>query len=594
MSLAVPTKSVAARAVDLSISSAAGPIVSGVSFEVPLGATLGIVGESGSGKSLTARALSGLLPSGVVASGRVIIGERAIELPGTPTAWRELRGHGVTLILQDPFTSLSPSHRCGAQIAWGLRERTAAGGRGRRLARRDVREAVARLLEDVNLSERVASRYPGELSGGMRQRVAVAAALAAGPVLMVADEPTTALDASNQRDVLELLARLQREHGMGMVLISHDLGMVRDVADEVLVMYAGRAVEHGPTSAVLDKPAHPYTAALRDSELPLAERLERLIAIPGRVPAPGERLAGCAFAPRCRFALDSCSQADVTLAPLPDGRLVACLVSSGPLEAARPRVVEETTAPATDVVLRVENLVKSFPGVLALAGVSLEVPAGGSVGIVGESGSGKTTLARCVAGLDVPDSGRLVFRELELTSRTRTVSQVQMVFQDPYSALNPKIRVGPALAEAARAAGRRIEQRSPEELLELVGLPTDYARKYPRELSGGERQRVAIARSLAPGPELLVCDESVSALDVSVQAQVLNLLTDLRSQLGLCLLFISHDLAVVRQVSDSIHVIKAGRIVESGRTHEVLATPGHEYTRQLISALLPTVGVSVP
>ncbi len=570
------------RADSLTVTGPAGEIVRSLSFSIRLGQTLGIVGESGSGKSLTAKAVSGLLPAGLHATGTVAIAGTDVSLPGAPATWKRLRGSGVTLLLQDPFTSLSPTHRCGDQIAWTLRASAMASAR---ISRSQIRDQIVTHLGEVNLPASVARQYPGELSGGMRQRVAIAAALAASPRLLIADEPTTALDASNQKDVLDLLARLQREHGMAMVLISHDLGLIRGYTDEVLVMYAGRVVEEGQTG-VLSKPVHPYTAGLLASDPPMDRRLQRLVVIPGRVPEPGQLPPGCAFADRCAMVSDQCRTAEPALERANDGRAVACFNSSIPIALTAPAVVDERWQrdDSETAILRVERLVKTFGGRPALSGVSIEVRDGESVGIVGESGSGKTTLARCIAGLEKPDSGEIFFHGVKLTSKQRTASQIQVVFQDPYSALNPKMRVGAALAEALRT-GQGEQRRTVGDLLDMVGLPQVFARRYPAELSGGERQRVAIARSLAPVPELLICDESVSALDVSVQAQILNLLADLRQELGLSVLFISHDLAVVRQISDAIYVISDGRVVESGLTRDVLQAPRQDYTKRLITAV---------
>ncbi len=570
------------RADSLTVTGPAGEIVRSLSFSIRLGQTLGIVGESGSGKSLTAKAVSGLLPAGLHATGTVAIAGTDVSLPGAPATWKRLRGSGVTLLLQDPFTSLSPTHRCGDQIAWTLRASAMASAR---ISRSQIRDQIVTHLDEVNLPASVARQYPGELSGGMRQRVAIAAALAASPRLLIADEPTTALDASNQKDVLDLLARLQREHGMAMVLISHDLGLIRGYTDEVLVMYAGRVVEEGQTG-VLSKPVHPYTAGLLASDPPMDRRLQRLVVIPGRVPEPGQLPPGCAFADRCAMVSDQCRTAEPPLERANDGRAVACFNSSIPIALTAPAVVDERWQrdDSETAILRVERLVKTFGGRPALSGVSIEVRDGESVGIVGESGSGKTTLARCIAGLEKPDSGEIFFHGVKLTSKQRTASQIQVVFQDPYSALNPKMRVGAALAEALRT-GQGEQRRTVGDLLDMVGLPQVFARRYPAELSGGERQRVAIARSLAPVPELLICDESVSALDVSVQAQILNLLADLRQELGLSVLFISHDLAVVRQISDAIYVISDGRVVESGLTRDVLQAPRQDYTKRLITAV---------
>ncbi|MGN6220022.1 MAG: dipeptide ABC transporter ATP-binding protein [Microbacterium sp.] len=482
------------------------------------GRTLAVIGESGSGKTLTAKSLVGLLPRGFRAEGSVRVGDRALALDASQPAWRAVRGGTVTLLLQDPFTSLSPVHRCGDQIGWTL-----DAAAGRRLSRTERDRAVAERLAEVKLPERVARAFPHELSGGMRQRVAIAAALAADPQLIIADEPTTALDASNQAEILDLLRSVQEARRLCVILISHDLGLVRGRTDDVLVMRHGEVVERGATATVLADPQHPYTRALIEADPTLA-----VDAPPAADPA----------------------------APVPDRE---------PLLSAR-------------------AVTKHFGERLVLDGVDLDIVPGRITGVVGESGSGKSTLARCIAGLETEDAGEIRFDGAALAPgrASRTPAQMQIVFQDPYSSLNPMMTVGAILREALGVA-RRSAGEVPE-LLATVGLPAEFARKRPAELSGGQRQRVAIARALAPRPRVLICDESVSALDVSVQAQILALLTKLRDELGLAMLFISHDLAVVRMLADTVTVLWNGRVVESGTCEQVLTAPRHEYTALLVAA----------
>ncbi|MET0855094.1 MAG: ABC transporter ATP-binding protein [Microterricola sp.] len=557
-------------------------IVSALSFEVPDAASLAIIGESGSGKSLTAKAISGLLPEGLSASGTITFGDLTIDLAAPEAEWRGLRGGTVALLLQDPFTSLSPVHRCGAQIAASIR------ARGTRLSRAELRSAVERSLAEVQLPARVARQYPVELSGGMRQRVAIAAALAANPALLIADEPTTALDASTQAELLELLGTLQTERAMSVLLISHDLGLVRGRADDVLVVYRGRAMEFGPAQRVLDNPAHPYTAGLRASE-PSAEvrlrRIPELAALPLR-------------ADSCASGHTDCTPEHPAVTTIEPGWWVSCTDFGGRgLTDAETTVVEDVPVPEPrDVLLRVDAACRSFAGKQALDGVSVVVGRGESVGVVGESGSGKTTLARAVVGLERLDSGSIEFAPRTPATSTgararrargvrgRDPRTVQIVFQDPYSSLNPAMRVDTMLAEAL-AVGKR-PASDVAELLSAVGLPAELAAARPHQLSGGQRQRVAIARALATDPELLICDESVSALDVSVQAQILNLLAELRERFGVSILFVSHDLAVIRQITDRVYVMKDGRVIESGATSEILTSPSHPYTRALLRASL--------
>ncbi len=515
----------------LRVDGPAGVVVEPFDFSIAPGETLALIGESGSGKTLSAKAIAGLLPNGFTARGTITLTSSTIELPATDVVWRATRGRRISLLLQDPFTSLSPVHRCGAQIGMTIQAASAS-----RLSAAECAELVTQRLAEVNLPADVARAFPHELSGGMRQRVAIAAALATDPELLIADEPTTALDASNQGEILDLLRRLQARRGMAALLISHDLGMVRGRAEHVLVMRHGEIVERGITSSVLNTPSHPYTRALIEAD-----------------PSLTDRSSGVA-----RAASGAAVSGDVS-------------ATGGEIAAATDLVV------ATDVT-------KNFSGKAVLHGVSVTVGRGETVGIVGESGSGKTTIARCIAGLERESSGTIMFDGVALAPgrASRTPKQMQIVFQDPYSSLNPMISVGRSLKLALRVAGRPASDLNG--LLHLVELPLEFARKRPAELSGGQRQRVAIARALAVQPKLLICDESVSALDVSVQKQILDLLAKLRVELGLSILFISHDLAVVRQLADRVYVLRHGDVVESGLCHDVLNAPTHPYTQALVAA----------
>ncbi|WP_214415716.1 oligopeptide/dipeptide ABC transporter ATP-binding protein [Sphaerisporangium fuscum] len=567
-------------------------LVDGVDLAVASGETVGLVGESGSGKSLTARALVGLLPRGLRAEGSVEVGGAQI-VGASERLLRGVRGRRISLLMQDPFTMLNPLRTAGAHIAETLPGRTS-------------RQEIARRLAEVGIDDpAVAGRHPFQLSGGMRQRVALAAALAGDPDLLVADEPTTALDATTQHEILALLRRVQEARGMGVLLITHDLRVAFAVCDRVAVMYAGRVVEQGPGAELAAAPAHPYTSGLLGA-LPSVERaMERLVGIPGAVPQADEVAGVCAFATRCDRVAAACTEARPPLRPIGRDRLTACVHDTA--GTARPPLPETVLPAATPTVLstvppagpaggepllRVEGLRKRYGAHTALGGVSLHVNPGETVGLVGESGSGKTTLARSVLGLLTPDGGRIRLAGLDVTDRAalepreraRVHRLVQCVFQDPSTSLNPAMTVGAALAEAsARAApGDRI---GVAELLELVGLPAAYAARRPKALSGGERQRVAIARALAVRPALLICDEPVASLDVSVQAHVLELLRGIGRDLGTGMLFITHDLAVVRQVAARTVVLLKGAVVEEGTTSTVLDAPAHDYTRRLVSAV---------
>ncbi|MFF2433421.1 dipeptide ABC transporter ATP-binding protein [Streptomyces sp. NPDC058107] len=591
-------------------------IVDGLGLQVDRGECIGIVGESGSGKSLALRAAVGLLPAGTAASGSVRLdGEDLLTL--SPADQHRIRGRRISLLLQDPFTMLHPLRTCGRQIADGLlaatdSPTTAGSWRGRRRAHRADREAeVARRLAEVGLDPQVAHRYPFQLSGGMRQRVAIAAALAADPELLIADEPTTALDAVNRRAVLDLLQGLRCSRRMGLVLITHDLRVAFSSCDRVYVMYAGSILEHGPATQVQAAPRHPYTAGLLASEPSLERCFSELPTMPGSVPPPGARTDGCPFAVRCAHAAPQCRTTPLRLMPAAEPspgagpHLSACLrlaeigddlavlrIPADPPASADPRAAVPTSS------LRITAVTKSFRTPTGeqrvLDRVSLEVPQGSVTALVGESGSGKTTLARIAIGLETYEEGEVEVEGLALAphrlpgtaQRRRLAQRAQIVFQDPYSSLNPLRTVGAALREALTAAPA--DRGAPTDipgLLAQVGLPAAYAGRRPAALSGGERQRVAIARALAVRPRLLICDESVSALDVSVQAQILNLFAELRRRHGFSVLFITHDLAVARQIADHVHVLHRGQVVESGPTDRILGDPRDAYTRRLLAAL---------
>ena len=581
-------------------------LVREVNFDLRAAETVALVGESGSGKSMTARALLGLLPADVSARGSVTYAGKPL-LDTRPAIVRAIRGARIALLFQDPFTMLNPVQSVRAHIIESLPREVR---RNRALAREQTRER----LHEVGLSyEHVADSYPFQLSGGTLQRVAVAAALARDPELLIADEPTTALDASAQAEILELLGRLQRRRGMALLVITHDLRVAFSMSDRVLVMYAGTILEQGPASAVLRAPKHPYTLGLLLAEPPVSHFVERLTAIPGHAPSGAHTRAGCAFADRCRWCAPLCVSTLPSLRPVGEERLSACLRVD---QIAREMQAELAAAHggspphaagggARQPICRLEGVSKRYRTqkplgrageTTAVRDVSFEIGEGESVGLVGETGAGKTTLARCLLGLIRPDAGRITlaghdlsdYRRLDRSERRRVRQLVQVVFQDPFGSLNPALSIGTALREAIRLRRDGTGTPQVEDLLSLVGLPAAYAGRRPGALSGGERQRVAIARAVAVAPRLLVCDEPVASLDVSVQAQILELLREIRRRYDTSMLFITHDLSVVRQMTERLVVLYRGEVVEAGSTTRVLDSPTHPYTAQLLGSLLPT------
>ncbi len=598
------------RVTDLAIRAGDRPIVTGVDLSLQEGEALAIVGESGSGKSLTARSIIGILPNAVSASGTIEYDGRDLtKLRNRERA--QFRGSEIAMIFQDPFTMLNPLMRCGEQITDRLRDEN-----GKPL-RRKARRAEARTrLEEVGIVDPdVADAYPFELSGGMRQRVGIAAAIAPGPRLLIADEPSTALDTITQREILARLRELQVSRGMSLILITHDLRVGFSMCDRVSVLYAGAMMESATTKDLEAEPRHPYTVGLLLSEPPADTRLVKLPSIPGSVPEPEDVMGSCPFAPRCKWAVDPCRTSTpplVTVGIDKQAHLAAC-IRTGEIAAdlretvAVARKESDTgehemgeTGGRTPLVV-VESLSKTFGEsgsrrlVRALEDVSLEVRAGECVGLVGQSGSGKSTLGRCLLGLDTPSSGRIIIDGKEATNRARLprgqaidlCRTIQMVFQDPYSTLNPARTIEATLSEALAVGGmsRRDRRDAVADLLVRVGLGAEYAQRRPEGLSGGERQRVAVARALAPRPRIIVCDEAVSALDVSVQAQIVNLLLSVLRNEGVSLLFITHDLAVVRQIADRIVVLHNGKIAEQGPADLVLDHPKDSYTTALLRAV---------
>jgi peptide/nickel transport system ATP-binding protein len=558
---------------DLAVSYPGGvQALRGVSLEVAPGEIVGLVGESGAGKTVLALAALGLLPASAELGGHVFLGDT--DMATAPDEQRRIaRKRLAGAVFQDPMTSLNPTMTVGRQVA------EATGSM----------DAAIEALERARVPEapRRARQYPHELSGGLRQRVMIAMAVAGSPALIVADEPTTALDVTVQAEILRLLSDLRDETGSSMLFITHDFAVAAGLADRVAVLYGGRLAEVGPTKELLRQPDHPYTAgllAVRPS--PESPRGRPLPVLPGEPPDPRAHVDACPFAPRCPLVIPACEERlpVVTAAPSHAG-LVACLRAGEPqpsLIRLHDRYPDREQAPDRPPALRLDDLTKAFSSRrlrhVAVDGLTLEVPADGAVALVGESGCGKTTTLRMATGLERPDSG---------TVRVGEGGRPQLVFQDAGASLTPWISVGELLEERLRAEGFTAPERTERarEVLALVGLPISVLGLRARQLSGGQRQRVSIARAIAVPPALLACDEPISALDVSLAAVVLNLLRRLRAELGMALLFVTHDLSVARLVGDRVAVMYAGRIVEEGPPEMVLERPQHPQTKALVAAI---------
>jgi peptide/nickel transport system ATP-binding protein len=592
--------------------------VDGVTLDVGRQETFALLGESGCGKSMTALSIMRLLPdNGRIAGGSITLdGQELLSLP--ERKMRTIRGGRIGMIFQEPMTSLNPVMPVGTQITEALRLH-------RGLTDRDAREEASGLLARVGIPEpeRGVKDYPFRFSGGMKQRVVIAMALAGQPELLIADEPTTALDVTIQAQVLGLMRKLQEERGLSLLLITHDLGVVAQMAHRLAVMYAGEIVETASRERFFAAPAHPYSRLLLEALPGVVRRGKFLPTIPGTVPRLDRDLVGCRFAPRCPYAMEVCKGEAPGWTALDTGHRVRCHLfgeqgsetgtgkNHGPApDSTPPSAARETAQP----LLQVSGLKVHFPvrrGVLqrvaghvkAVDGVSLDIRTGETLALVGESGCGKTTVGKAILQLQRPTSGEVSFEGARLDAMSRRAlrplrREFQIVFQDPYGSLDPRMRVGEVLEEGLQAlrveGDRKARRLAVDALLERMGLPEDAALRYPHEFSGGQRQRIAIARALAVNPKLIVCDEPTSALDVSVQAQILNLLRELQRERKIGYLFITHNLGVVGYLAHRVAVMYLGRIVEEGSVDTVLSRPAHPYTQALLASVPKVSGAGIP
>lgn len=536
------------------------PIVKNSRFDLYENEILGIVGESGSGKSVTSLAIMGLLPKAIakVSEGEIILDGKNIAAL-SEKEWQKLKGNDIAMIFQEPMSSLNPSLKCGPQVAEILAQHT-------HLSQKEIRQEVLSLFEKVKLPnpESIYNKYPHQISGGQKQRVMIAMAIACKPKILIADEPTTALDVTVQKEIIQLLKELQQQTRMSIIFISHDLSLVSDIANRVLVMYKGEIVEQGEAQQIFKNPQHNYTKALIASRPSLEYRAKRLPTIQD-------------------FLNDTIDTAVIT---------------------AEDRAENHKKMYAQTPILEVQNVEKEYFSTAGLFGkkttfkavdnVSFKIYEGETLGLVGESGCGKSTLGNAILQLDKATAGHIFYKGKDITKLSATEirtlrKEIQIIFQDPYSSLNPRIPVGKAIMEPMKVHGlyKNDAERKQKtiELLERVGLGEDYFNRYPHEFSGGQRQRIGIARTIALQPKIIVCDESVSALDISVQAQVLNLLNELKENFGFTYIFISHDLAVVKYMSDQVLVMNKGKIEEIGDADALYAHPQKEYTKKLIAAI---------
>ena len=574
--------------------------VEDTSFFIRRGELLALVGESGSGKSVTAMSLLGLLPevSAVISNGTAMFdGHDLLKMSRKELS--DIRGNRISMIFQEPMTALNPVLTIGWQIGEVLR-------RHRGLDKEETRKQVVELLRKVGIPspEKRAEDYPHQLSGGMRQRVMIAIALACRPELLIADEPTTALDVTVQAQIMDLLAELRSEYGTSVLFITHNLALVREQADRVAVMYAGSIMEQGTCEEIFKAPIHPYTRLLMQSVPSTTQRGRRLASIAGMVPKGTEVIPGCGFAGRCPFKTDACDAQKPSLSVMDGGHEVACLrlKELQQLEKSSDKA-ENVHSQNGQTVLKVNGLRVWFPvkaGILkrtvghvkAVDGISFELKKGETLAVVGESGCGKTTIGKSIVGLAPRTEGDVMLSvnngEMTHPDMATLRQRVQMIFQDPFSSLDPRLMVGETIEEGMEVHGigkDAAERRALMEKLSIrVGLSPDVLNRYPHQFSGGQRQRIGLARALAVNPEVIICDECTSALDVSVQAQILNLLKELQEELGLSYLFITHDLSVVSYLADRVAVMYLGRIVEEGEAADVLQSPKHPYTKALMAA----------
>jgi peptide/nickel transport system ATP-binding protein len=583
------------------------PVLRNLSFSLEPGKVLGLVGESGAGKSMVGRAISQLLPPHFRVSGGSLTfrGEDLVAMPSSRR--RQLLGESIAFIPQEPMTALNPVRSIGDQFGEHLKR---LGVRGRAERRRHV----IGHLEDVYLPdpEGLLEKYPHQLSGGMCQRVLIAMAFASDPPLIVADEPTTALDVTIQARIMQLIIEMKAAHGTAVIFITHDLKLAAHVCDDIAVMYAGGIVESGPAKTLFSDPVHPYTRSLHFASPALSGPRRALYNLPDHMPGLTALVGfgGCRFAPRCPIVEEACRRDDPAQIEIASGHCVACRLTARAAEVREPAAKTEATgsdATHAEPIVCVENLWKRYAGrrslfgpdsreVIALRDVSFELYPNEFVAIVGESGSGKSTVAKLIMGLERPTRGRILVgghdvADEDRQNRAARIKTVQMVFQDPQSALNPRRRVVSIVTQAMEAGDQTVTRQErlawAREILASIAMPSDTAERYPVQLSGGQRQRVNIARALCVAPQVLVADEIVSGLDVSVQAQLLDLLLRLKEELKVALLFISHDLSVVRHLCSRVMVLHQGEIVESGPINEVFENPQHAYTRTLLSAVPP-------
>ena len=571
--------------------------VDGVSFAIPRGKTLGIVGESGCGKSVTALSIMRLIPTppGKISAGKIEYnGQNLLEL--SPQEMRQIRGNKLSMIFQEPMTSLNPVFTVGDQVAEAVRVHQGK-------SKKQALEIAAEMFQRVGIPsphERLRN-YPHQMSGGMRQRVMIAMALACKPDVLIADEPTTALDVTIQAQILQLLRDLQRQLHMSILLITHDLGVVAEACDEVVVMYAGRIVEQATTTELFQNPRHPYTAGLlrsvpsyQEAQTHGQKKPQRLQEIPGAVPSLHELPIGCAFQDRCHLVHEQCRQSRPNVISVGNTK-VRCYALEDPMRDNAPLVAVQDVKKHFRVTRSVQgSFTRKTAMVRAVDGVSFSIAPGETLGLVGESGCGKSTLGRTILRLLDPSAGTISFAGRDISrisqGQMRPIRrQIQMIFQDPYASLNPRMNIGKAVGEAidihklARSSAEKAEQVA--QLLEKVGLNADAAKRYPHEFSGGQRQRVGIARALAVKPQFIVCDEPISALDVSIQAQIVNLLMDLQQSENLTYLFISHDLKIIQHICDRVAVMYLGKIVELAGVDTLYQGPKHPYTEALLSAV---------
>ncbi len=590
--------------------------VDGVSFEIQRGQTFALLGESGCGKSMTALSLMRLVPepAGRITQGVIQLnGDDLLQLP--EVSMRKVRGKRIAMIFQEPMTSLNPVLTIGYQISESVRQHMG-------LKKAVAHARVLELLEAVGIPDPAQRfyEYPHQLSGGMKQRIMIAIALAGEPDLLIADEPTTALDVTIQAQVLDLMRQLQKDTGMAILLITHDLGVVSEMADRVAVMYAGQIVEELDRAEFFSHPKHPYSQKLFDSLPGMEKRGQRLAVIPGQVPSLATDFTACRFAGRCELSWNACHQQIPVWTPFfrkdgkaKDGGVRCLLYQAGqniPKKENRKASTQVKSNPVHQMVdkkilLDVKGLKVHFPihkGLLqrvvnhvkAVDGIDLTIPVGHTLALVGESGCGKTTVGKSILQLIRPTAGQVRFSETELTGLSMKQlrphrSDIQIIFQDPFSSMNPRMMIMDIIEEGmiTQGLGGDANGRAQrvDELLAQVGLSPEVKHRYPHEFSGGQRQRICIARALAVEPKLIICDEPTSALDVSVQAQILNLLKDLQDELGLSYLFITHDLSVVEYLAHEVAVMYLGRIVEQGSVQEVMENPLHPYTRALLAAV---------